>query len=804
MARAAVVQKGLIGMAVRRKEDPRLTTGKGKYIDDLVLPRMLYCSLLRSPYGHARIKRIDASKAEKMPDVVATMTGAEAANLTQPFIQIQPAPADELKDYCMAVEKVRYVGEPVVAVVAETRYAAEDALEQVDVEYEPLPAIVDAEDAMKPNAPLLHENIGTNTIVHVTFDYGNVDKAFKQADKIVKAKLHYHRFSSTPLENNGVIASYDPSIDTFTITSNNQMPMFCIPWLCGAMQMPADKLRLVTVDIGGGFGCKIINFPYMVLMALLSKKTGRPVKWIEERREHLQASSHGNERIFFVEAAVKKDGTILGLRVKSIDDTGAYPRYEPAGCVIWAQVSPGCLRFKNLRQDVYEVVTNKCPVGPNRGYSRAQHLFMLERVIDIVARELGMDPAEIRLKNYIKKTEQPYETPSGCLYDGGDYPGALRKVMRMIDYKGWREKQVELRKQGRYVGIGASVSLDSGTNNFAQIRMINPFMPFSGQSEAAEVRMGPDGRVAVKLGSVPQGQGHETTAAQIVADELGIKWEDIVVLPGFDSVSHPYTLHSGTYASQFAVTGLTAVSGAAKKLREKFVKIAAFHLKSSSSRILLEKSMAYVKGNKKKALPFSAIAPYAYGNEVLLPSGMEPGLFAISIYRPPFKLPNLKTKRGNLTLTYSYQAHAAVVEVDAETGFVKILKYAIVDDCGRPVNPKIVEGQVHGAAAHGIAAALYESYDYDHNGQLLSGTFMDYLPPTSMEAPDLEVEHMITPSMVSPLGTKGLGEGGGTPLPTICNAVEDALSPFEVRLTDSHVTPEIIRTLIDNASKQKQ
>jgi 2-furoyl-CoA dehydrogenase large subunit len=730
------------------------------------------------------------------------MTGDEVATLTQPFIQIQLPPADQLKDYSMAVGKARYVGEPVVAIVAESRYAAEDALEAIDVEYEPLPAVVNAEEAMKPGAPLLHENIGTNVVCHVEYDYGDVDGAFKRADKIVKAKLHYHRFSSTPLENNAVIGQYDPALEMFTIISNNQMPMFCIPWICGAMQVPADRMRLITPDIGGGFGVKIINFPYMVLMALLARKTGRPVKWVEERREHLQASSHGNERFFYVEAAVKKDGTILGLKVKTLDDTGAYPRYEPAGCVIWAQVSPGCFRFKNLRQDVYELVTNKCPVGPNRGYSRAQHLFMLERMANIIAHELGLDPAEVRLKNYIKKTEQPYTTPSGCRYDGGDYSGALKKVMQMIDYDNWRKKQAELRKQGRYLGIGLATTLDSGTNNFAQIRIVNPYMPFSGQSEAAEVRMTPDGRATVKLGSIPQGQGHETTAAQIVADVMGMKYEDITVLPGFDSISHPYTLHSGTYASQFAVTGLSAVYFATKKLREKFTKIAAFQLKVSPSQVVLENSTAYPRASKKKAMPFNAIAPFAYGNEVLLPEGMEPGLFAMHVYRPPFKLPDLKTKRGNLTLTYAYRANGAVVEVDPETGQVKILKYAIIDDCGRIMNPKILEGQLHGAAAHGVAAALYENFHYDKSGQLLTGTFMDYMAPNAQDVPHFETAHMVTLSLSSPLGTRGMGEGGGTPIPTLVNAIEDALSPFGIRFEESHITPENIRALIKRASRR--
>lgn len=787
--------KSWIGLPIRRKEDFRHVTGTGTFVDDIQPPGCLFVALLRSPYAHAQIKRIDVSKAEKVPGVVATLTGEEVERMTNPFPQMTLPPASNVRDYCMAIRKVRYVGEPVVAVAAESRYVAEDALEQIEVEYEPLPPIVNVEKAVDSDYPLVHEEAGTNVIAHLEFDYGNVDRAFKQADNVLKAKLHYHRYSSAPLENYATVAHFDQKTGVMNIWCNNQMPMFFLPQIGGALRIPFDRVHIVTPDIGGGFGCKILSYPYMIVACLLAIKTGRPVKWAEERREHLQAASQGNERLFYAEVAYKKDGTILGVKAKTFDDDGAYARHEPASSVIWAQVSPGCYRFKNLRMDVYAVFTTKCPVGPNRGYSRAQHQYMLERMVDRIARDLGKDPQEVRIRNQIRKQDHPWETPNGCIYDGGDYPAATRRVMKLIDYQGWRKRQAEYRRQGRYIGIGIATTLDSGTNNFGQVLMINPKLPLAGQSEACSMQITPDGHVIAKLGSIPQGQAHETTTAQVIATELGVSVDDVTVGRGFDSASHPYTLHSGTYASQFAVTGLSAADGAARKLREKVLKIAAHLLKVKPDRLVLAEGEVYVKGNKKKALTLRRIARTAYGNNLDLPPGMEPGLYSTYVYKPPFKRPDAK-KRGNLTLTYSYQCHGVVLEVDPESGKIHVLRYMIVDDAGRIVNPQIVEGQVHGSCAHGIGAALYEEFKYDETGQLLTSTFMDYLAPTARDTPPFEVESMETPSLTSPLGTKGVGEGGGTPLPAIANAVEDALAPFGVAVNESHLTPEYIRNLI--------
>lgn len=784
-----------MGQPLKRKEDPRLITGLGKFVDDLKLPGMAYASILRSPYAHAKIKSINTSKAEKLPGVVYLLTGEEVEKLTDPFLQISPAPANKVKDYCLAVGKVHFVGEPVAAVVAESRGVAEDALELIDVEYEPLEHVTDARKALEQSAPILHEDAGTNLVFRGVWDYGDIEGAIKQADKVVKASLHFHRFSSTPMENNAIVVNHDRATGFLNIYCTNQMPMFCIPWLSFGLKFPSNKIRMVTGDIGGGFGTKIINYPYIALIALLAMKSKRPVKWTEDRKEHLLAANHGNERSFDVEIPVKKDGTILGLKATAYDDCGAYTRYEPAGATIWAQVVPGCYHFKNFYMDFKQVMTNKCPVGPNRGYSRMQHIWMIERSVDIVARELGLDPADVRLKNYITVDEMPYVTPSGGVYDGGDYAQALKKVLKLIDYDGLREEQARARKQGRLIGIGIGTAVDSGTNNFGQVKILTNDNPFSGNSEAARISIDGMGQFQVALGTIPQGQGHETFASQIVADEFGVNPDQITVLMGFDSGMNPYSHQSGSYASRSAVMGTGALLGASKKLKEKVAKIAAHLMKTSPEKLDFREGNLVDRETGKK-IPLWQIANVAWVNNLYLPEGMEPGLVATHYYKPPgFTVPDEKF-RLNQTLTYSYQTHAAAIELDPETGKFKILRYVVVDDCGRQINPLIVEGQVLGAAAHGIGASMFENFEYDEQGQLLASTFVDYLIPTALDVPHIITSHIETPSLFAPKGIRGVGEGGGTPLGVISNAVEDALAPFGIQITDSHQNPQHIHKLV--------
>lgn len=787
-----------VGQPIQRKEEDRLVRGKGIFVDDQKLMGMLHICFVRSTYAHAKITRVDVSKAAAMPGVVCTLTGAEVKGLVQPFIEIGPDVGQKIADYPMAFEKVVYQGEPVAAVVAETRMGAEDAAELVEVDYEPLPTVMTAEDASKDET-LVHPEMGTNRNWHGLFEYGNVEKALKQAAHVVHiSRLHFHRFSSTPLETNAMIASWDSRSDRIEYWSNNSFPSFAAQFLSPALGVRIDQIYMKSFDIGGGFGIKITNYPYMALCALASRKTGgRPVKWTETRTEHMQASAHGNERTFLgTRVGLDKNGVITAIDSRHIDDCGAYPRYEPLGCVIWAQVLPGAYRIKNIRIDMNQVVTNKCPVGPNRGYSRMQQLWFLERVLDICGQTLGIPADEMRVRNYIRKDEMPYETPNGCVYDSGDYAGMLALAKKLVGWDDWKKKQAAARKEGRWVGLGIGSTLDSGTNNFGQARIINPGAPYSGQSKAAIAKLDIYGEVVVSMGSVPQGQGHETTAAQVVADVLGITPDIVKVKPGFDTEQNAYTGHTGTYASQFAVTGLSAIHGAAAKLRAEMSRLAAWALKAK------EKNLEFGIGaqgpevrdtRSKKSINYWALANLVNVNNAGMPEELwDVTLNCRHVYHAPFNVPDVKRKFGNLTLTYAAQIHVAVVEVDRETYQPKILAYTCVDDCGRAINPRIVEGQVHGCTAHGIGAALMENCAYDPDGNMLASTFSDYTPITSMNMPDLLYGHIESPSPFTLNGAKGMGEGGAAPVHTMCAALQDALYPSGVIVEDSHNTGDSI------------
>jgi CO/xanthine dehydrogenase Mo-binding subunit len=795
-----------VGQPIRRKEENRLVSGKGIFVDDEKMPGMLHIRFVRSSYAHAKIARVDVSKAEKFPGVVCTLTGAEIKRQVQPFIEIGPGGAQKIADYPMAVDKVVFQGEPVAAVVAETRLAAEDAAELVEVDYEPLPPVVTAEDALKDES-LLHPAMGTNRNWHGVFEYGDVERAFKQAAHVVHiGRLHFHRFSSTPLECNVILANWDPRSGDIEYHCNNTFPSFASQFLAPALGVRIDQIHMKSFDIGGGFGIKITSYPYMAVCALASRKAGgRPVKWAETRTEHMQASAHGNERTFFeTRVALDKNGVITAIESRHVDDCGAYPRYEPLGCVIWAQVLPGAYRLKNVRIDMNQVVTNKCPVGPNRGYSRMQQLWFMERVLDICGHTLGIASDEMRLRNYIRKEEMPYTTPNGCVYDSGDYAGMLGLAKKLIGWDEWKKKQAAGRKEGRWIGLGIGSTLDSGTNNFGQAQIINNFAPFSGQSKAANTKLDIYGEVVVSLGSVPQGQGHETTAAQVVADVLGISPDLVKVKPGFDTEQNVYTGHTGTYASQFAVTGLSAIHGAAVKLRKEMSRLAAWALKGK------EKDLEFGIGAQgpevrdmrtKKSINYWGLANLVNVNNAGMPENLwDVTLNCRHVYHAPFQVPDVKRKYGNLTLTYAAQIHVAVMEVDRETFQPKILAYACVDDCGLAINPRIVEGQVHGCTAHGIGAALMENCAYDSDGNLLASTFSDYTPITAMNMPDLLYGHMESPSPFSYNGAKGMGEGGAAPVHTVCAALQDALYSNGVIIDDSHNTGDSIFRALQRAS----
>jgi 2-furoyl-CoA dehydrogenase large subunit len=798
---------GFAGKSIPRKEDRRLTQGEGVFVDDLKRHGMAYVHFVRSPYAHARIASVDVSKAEALEGVYGTLTPDEVAEHTDPFFELTTPPGNRIKDYALAVGRVRHVGEPVVAVAAATRELARDAAELVEVEYEPLEVIVDARRAEAEGAPVLHEDAGTNVVWSGTFDWGDIDGALKAADRVVKIKeLHFDRFASTPLECSGALVEYERATGQWTLYCNHQMPGVGAIWMGPALRCGLDKLRFVTHDIGGGFGNKITLHPQLTVLCLLARKLKRPMQWTEWRTDQHMANAHGNERWFHeIEVPVMNDGTMLGFKVKALDDCGAFPRYEPLGCIIWAQVTPGLYRWRNIRVDFTQVVTNKSPVAPNRGYSRMQQLWLTERICDIVAHELGLDPVEVRKKNYVRADEMPYETPNGCVYDSGDYARCLEIALELIDYPAARERQAK--PDGKLVGIGIGSTLDSGTNNFGQATLLNPELQFSGNNEVATIKLDLFGELVLTLGTVPQGQGHETVAAQVAAGILGVTPDDIYVRPGHDSYWNSHAGFSGTYASQFAVTGLEAVKGATEKLSLEIRRLAAAVLGAGSpDDIVLEGGFAKLKQNPEAALPFMACGAIVNANNAVLPlDARDITLNCRYVYVPPFQLPDFERKFGNLTLTYATQIHAAVVEIDPETGHVELVDHAAVDDCGIRIHPQIVEGQVHGATVHGIGAALHETFAYDEYGQLLTANFYDYHVPHALDLPTIKTGHIESPSPFSSLGTKGMGEGGGAAIHAICAAIQDALRRANIHavVTDSFNPPERVWRMIRNPEESR-
>jgi len=798
-----------VGASLPRKEEDRLLRGRGKFADDIKLREMLYLRFVRSAYAHARITRVDTSAAEALPGVICAITGKEVAEHTQPFIEIGPEHAQKIRDFPMAIEKVRYQGEPVAAVVAESHALADDAAELVEIEYEPLEPVVDAEQALTDHS-VLHEEAGTNKVWNGVWEFGDVEKAFKEAACVVEIdRLHFHRFSSTPLENNVAIAEWNPKDDRIYYWCNNSFPSFAIQFLAAHLKIHIDRIRVQTFDIGGSFGIKITSYPQMAVCALASKKAGgRPIKWVETRSEHMVSSAHGNERTFRnTRVALDKDGVITAIESHHIDDCGAYPRYEPLGCVIWSQVFCGVYRFRNARIDFSQAVTNKCPVGPNRGYSRMQHLWFLERVVDICAHELGIAPDEMRLRNYIRPEEFPYTTPNGCVYDSGNYPKMLEVGKQRISWDDWKKKQADARKEGRMIGIGIGTTLDSGTNNFGQSQIINPYAPFSGNSQGANCKLDIYGEVVVAVGSCPQGQGHETTAAQVVADVLNIHPDMITVRTGFDTERNVHTGFSGTYASQFAVSGLSAVHGAAQKLKSEMKRLAAFVLETKEDDLEFgvgQQGPEVKATSTGKSINYWGLANIVNVNSAVLPQELfDITLNCRYVWRAPFKVPDKQAKYGNLTLTYASQLHIAVIEVDRETFVPKILDYVAVDDCGTVINPPIVEGQVYGATAHGIGAALMETCVYDMVGNMLTSTFSDYTPITSVNIPTIKYGHTSTPSPHSYSGAKGMGEGGAAPIHTISAALQDALFAQGIFINDSFNNGDsIFRSLVHHDGGQ--
>jgi 2-furoyl-CoA dehydrogenase large subunit len=735
------------------------------------LPGLLEAAILRSPYAHALIKRIDYSRALEILGVHGVITGADVVPLIEPArASTYPAGGEW---YYIATDRVRYVGDIVAIVAAVDRYIAEDALEAIEVEYEPLPVVSDPEHAADPDQPILHpETPGGNEVLNEVHDYGDVDAAFAEADVVVSERFVVHRHSGVPLEGLAAIASHDPTTGEITMWVNlGNLGRFEIA--ARTLRVGQADVRLIVPDVGGSFGIKAWVHQRAVLIAVLARKVGRPVRWTEDRLEHLAASHHGMGRITWIDMAAKRDGTILGMKMRALDDQGAYVAVnEPRGVNLVTTMF-GPYRIKSLRYETRAVLTNKVPVASNRGYGRVQPTFAVERAIDRVARELGMDTLEIRMKNLIPAESFPYMTPTRVLYDSGDPPALMRKLKDAMDYDGVRREQAEARVQGRLIGIGFGTSVEGGG-------------PMS--VDVAEIVLGPDGRLMVQTPTLAQGQGHETTIAQIVADRFDVDPSAVHVTVQLDTRTMSYTNVSGTYASKFSATGAPAVLGATKKLADQLAEMAANVLDADPREIVFRDGKLVAAGGPERSISLPELArrvqrsPSDFGNADI-------SLHATYMWQPPIG------RRGNSSGsgTYAVVCQGAVVEVDPETGVVKILKYLSWEDCGRVINPMIVEGQAMGGTIHGIGWALTEKFVYDDNGQLLTGTFMNYLMSRFSDIPPLDLGHIECPSPYTELGTKGMAEGGVIPaMACIANAVEDAIHHLGGRIADSHMPPELV------------
>ena len=797
-----------IGRSVERVEDGRLLTGRGAFIDDHPpVSNLSHAAIVRSPHAHARIRGWDASAALAMEGVVGVITGRDVAASCKPFGVGVTAPVHY---YPAATDKVRFVGEPVAVVVARDRYLAEDAAEAVVVDYEVLPAVVDPEKALEPDAPILHEAVGSNLAGHRRLVYGDPDRAFAEAEVIVRERFRFPKYASTPIETYGVIARWDGLDGVLTVWSNFIGPFIMHPLVARVLGLPENRLRfIVPPDIGGSFGIKSSIYPYLALIGLAAMKLGVPVKWIEDRREHLLASSSGTDRVAWREVAARNDGTIVGMRFKWFDNVGGYIRSPEPGCSFRPTGNfVGPYRFQNLEVDASVVMTNKSLTGPNRGYACGHLYFETERMIDLLAERLGLDPVEVRRRNLIDRASFPYRTPTGGLYDSGDYAATLDKALVLAKYDELRREQARARAAGRYYGIGLALAVDPSVSNMGyvataldpQFRAKPEYLPKSGAVDSATVKIDPLGRVIAILGTTPQGQGHQTIVSQIVADELGVAPRDVTVVDEMDTFTRVWSISSGTYSSRFGSVGTSAVALAARKLKAKLVEYAAHLMGVTPGEV--EFRDGGVHRTSGKATPYSIkdLAGRAHWNTESLPEGMEPGLAATAVFGFSVARAVDAEDRVNSSNTYGFIAEVMAVEVDPDTAAIKIVKYVTVHDAGTIINPMIVEGQIYGGALHGLGGALYEELAYDDDGQLLTGTFMDYLVPTASEAPDIEIAHVVSPSPLTTLGSKGLGESSSMTVPAvIANAVSDALRPLGISITELPMTPTRLHDLITRA-----
>ena len=772
-----VAHTRVFGSGIRRREDPRLLTGTARYTADFTLPDMAHAAILRSPHAHARIRGIDTSRAKKADGVVAVFTGADLESTLQciPCAWLLPNAGLNIAPYrAIAVDIVRYVGDAVAVVVAETDYQAYDALDLIEVEYEPRSAVVDPKKAAAAGAPQLHAEAPGNLAFHWKVEGGDVDAAFKQADVVVRDRIIQQRLIPTAMETRGAVAQFIPATGELTLWNTTQNPHITRFIMAAVTAVPEDRLRVIAPEVGGGFGSKIPQIQGDFIAVFCSMRLGRPIKWIETRSENYQSTTHGRDHVQDVELAATKEGRILGLRATVWAGMGGYLSVAAPGIptILHGLMLSGPYNVPAVKEDVYGVYTNTTPVEAYRGAGRPEATYMLERLLDKLAHTLQIDAVEIRRRNLIAPFDDGHDVITGLKYDSGNYQAALDKAIAHIGYEKLRAEQAAARGRGRYLGIGVATYVEICGLGPSQVAGAIGFQ--GGLWESAIVRFHPSGKVNVFIGASPHGQGEETTFAQVIADELGVAVTDVKIVHG-DTDNTP--MGWGTYGSRTTAVGGAALAVAARKIKDKAKLLASHLLEAAVEDMDYADGRFFVKGSPDS---FKTIQDIALMANVAwnLPQGMEAGLEASSFYDPP-------------NFTYPFGAHIAVVEVDAETGHVQLKRYVAVDDCGPQINPVIVEGQVHGGVVQGIGQALWEEAVYDDTGQLLTGSLADYAIPRADMLPEIEVLSTVTPSPHHPLGVKGIGEAGTiASTAAVYNAVIDALQPFTVDSLRMPLTPE--------------
>ncbi|MBV6486875.1 MAG: molybdopterin cofactor-binding domain-containing protein [Xanthobacteraceae bacterium] len=776
------------GQSVERVEDAALLTGRGRFIDDLgVKPGTLHAAILRSPHAHARVKAIRADPARQAPGVAAVLTGEDVTKLCASLVVGVKAP---IECWPIATDRVRYVGEPVAVVVAASRYVAEDAVDLIEVDYEALPAVVDPLAALDTAQPVLHEGLRGNLASERSFCYGDPEGTFAHAAHRVSVTIRYPRNSCTPMETYGVVAEYDVGEDAYDVLANFMGPFSLHAVMARALKVPGGRFRLRTPpDSGGSFGVKQGVFPYIVLMGVASRATGRPVKWVEDRLEHLAASVSATNRVTVLDAAVDADGRVRALAWDQVEDVGAHIRApEPATLYRMHGNLTGAYDIRHVSVRNRVVLTNKAPTGLNRGFGGPQVYYALERLMQRIAIELGLDPVEVIRRNLIPSGAFPYKTATGATLDSGDYAKAFENALADGGFAALREKQKEARAQGRVYGIGLTAAVEPSVSNMGYITTVltpeerRKAGPKNGAQATATVALDPLGGVSVHVASVPQGQGHRTVLAQIVADALGLKPADIRVITEMDTARDAWSIASGNYSSRFAAATGGAAHLAAGKIKAKLARIAGAQLNVAANEVEFADGKARARGNPDNAVAFSRLAAASHWSPGLVPVENQ-ALRETVFWTPPELTPPSANDEINSSLCHAFIFDFCGVEIDRTTCAVRIDKYVTMHDCGRILHPGMVAGQITGGFAHALGAALYEEYAYGPDGSFLTGTFADYLVPTAMEVPNPVILHLETPSPFTPLGTKGVGEGNCMSTPVcIANAVADALGVAEINL----------------------